>query len=130
MANRRVQAKANKRAAAYARQREQHNAAANRHAVEREQQADVQRAAAAESAARVRWGTRADALDRLSHLGQALGRLRLEEDALVSERDELIAHLRQTGVTWNQLASRTGLSRQALSKRRAAPLADDVAGTA
>lgn len=96
----------------------------------REQQAAARRAAAAESAARVRWGTRDDALERLSHLGQALVRLRLEEDALVSERDELIAHLRDNGVSWNQLASRTGLSRQALGKRRAVPSAENVAGTA
>ena len=117
MANRGVQTKTNRRAAAYERQREQHDAAAVRHAAERAREAAARRAAAAQSAVTDRWGTRADALDRLSHVGHALGRLRLEEDALVSERDELITRLRDAGESWNSLAARTGLSRQALSKR-------------
>lgn len=64
-----------------------------------------------------RWGTRADALERLDHLGRAIGRLQHEQDVLRAERDELVAQLRQVGESWNSLAARTGLSRQALSQR-------------
>lgn len=117
MANRSVSGKEKRREAAYARQRQQHDAAAVRHREDAAQEAAARRAADAESAATAKWGTRDDALERLSRLGQALGRLRLEQDALVSERDELIDHLREVGASWSQLASRTGLSRQALSKR-------------
>jgi hypothetical protein len=119
MANRGAAAKGKRREAAYARQRRKHDEATLRHLDTQTLEAAARRAAAAaESAALVRRGTRADALDRLSQIGQILGRLRLEQDALVSERDELITHLRETGVNWNQVASRTGLSRQALSKRK------------
>ncbi|GAB3396934.1 hypothetical protein GCM10027568_32040 [Humibacter soli] len=117
MANRDLSRKAKRRKAAYARQRRQHDVATTRHLEEHAQEAAAHGAAAAESAARARWGARDDALDRLSQVGRILGRLRFEQDALVSERDELIAHLREKGVSWNQIASRTGLSRQALSKR-------------
>lgn len=117
MANRGASAKGKRREAAYARQRRKHDEATLRHLDTQTLEAAARRAAAAESAVLVRWGTRADALDRLSQIGQILGRLRLQQDALVSERDELITHLRKTGVSWNQVASRTGLSRQALSKR-------------
>jgi hypothetical protein len=117
MPNRGVSAKAKRREAAYARQRRQHDLATTRHLEEHAQETATRRAVAAESAACARWGTRDDALDRLSQVARTLGRLRLEQDALVSERDELIDHLREVRVSWNQIASRTGLSRQALSKR-------------
>jgi hypothetical protein len=74
-----------------------------------------------------RWGTRADALDRLGHLGRNIGRLQREQEILRGERDELIAQLRQVGESWNSLASRTGLSRQALSQR-VSPNAEPAAG--
>jgi hypothetical protein len=117
MANRGVSARAKRREAAYARQRQQHDVATTRRLEVHAQEAATRRAAAAESAAAAGWGTGDDALDRLSQVGRTLGRLRLEQDGLVSERDELIDHLREMGVSWNQIASRTGLSRQALSKR-------------
>ena len=44
-------------------------------------------------------------------------RFRLERDGLLEERDQLIVHLREVGESWNSLASRTGSTRQALSKR-------------
>ncbi|MFF1879748.1 hypothetical protein [Leifsonia sp. NPDC058230] len=55
----------------------------------------------------------------MSKVGRAIGLLRSEEDQLRTQRDELIEALRSTGESWNSLASRTGLSRQALIKRRA-----------
>ena len=85
--------------------------------LERDRQAAERHAAAAMNDLEARWGKRADALGRLGQVGRALGRLRLEEDRLRDERDQLIAHLRELGESWNSLASRTGLSRQALSKR-------------
>jgi hypothetical protein len=121
MANRGVQARSKRRSAAYARQREQYDAAAVRRAEERARDAAARRAADAQSAATKRWGTRADALERLGYLGRSLDRLRREQDALLLERDQLIIHLREVGESWNSLASRTGLSRQALSKRTTGP---------
>ena len=41
-----------------------------------------------------------------------------EQDAALFERDELIAQLGEASESWNSLTARTGLSRQALSKRR------------
>lgn len=117
MANRGVQAKSRRRSAAYARQREQHDAAAVRRAEERDRDAAVRRAADAQCAVTNKWGTRADALERLGYLGRSLDRLRREQDALLLERDQLVIRLREVGESWNSLASRTGLSRQALSKR-------------
>ena len=86
MPNRGVSAKAKRREAAYARQGQRHDVATTRHLKEDAQEAATRRAVAAESAARARWGTRDDALDRLSQVGRTLGRLRFEQDALVSER--------------------------------------------
>lgn len=66
---------------------------------------------------RAKWGTRVDALKRLHDLSLIIERLRNEQNAALLERDELIAQLREVGESWNSLAARTGLSRQALSKR-------------
>jgi hypothetical protein len=94
-----------------------HDAAAIRHAVEQERLAAQRHADGALSKIEDRWGTRADALERLGHLGRAIGRLQREQDVLRAERDELVVQLRQVGESWNSLAARTGLSRQALSQR-------------
>lgn len=110
-------AKNDRRASSYARQRQEHDAAAIRRTVERAREAAHQTAAGALRELEAKWGTRADALSRLSRIGQSLGQLRLEQDALLLERDQLIAHLRQAGESWNSLVARTGQSRQALSKR-------------
>ena len=56
-------------------------------------------------------------LNRLSEIAKSLVKLHREETALLRERDELIAQLRKRDVPWSTLAMRTGLSRQALSKR-------------
>jgi hypothetical protein len=127
MANRGIQARSKRRSAAYTRQREQHDAAARRRAEERARDAAARRAADVQSAVKDKWGTRADALERLGHLGRSLDRLRREQDALLLERDQLIVQLREVGESWNSLASRTGLSRQALSKRTAStPVTGDI----
>ena len=106
-----------RRSSSYERQRRQRDAAAIRHVAEQERAAAQRHAAAALTELEDRWGTRADALDRLGHLGRTIGRLQTEQDSLRGERDELITHLRQAGESWNSLASRSGLSRQALSQR-------------
>jgi hypothetical protein len=54
-----------------------------------------------------------------------MARIDLQERKLRSERDQLIDDLRAVGESWNSLASRTGLSRRALIKRRS-----NVAGLA
>lgn len=117
MGNRGVSGKARRRTDSYERQRRQHDAAALRHAAEQEHAAAQRHAAAAMTELEDRWGTRGDALDRLGHLERTIGRLQAEQDVLSSERDELISSLRQVGESWNSLASRTGLSRQAPSQR-------------
>jgi hypothetical protein len=88
-----------------------------RHAEERVRDAASRHAADSLEELENRWGTRADALERLGDLGRSLVLLRREQDALLVERDQLIAQLREVGENWNSLASRTGLSRQALTKR-------------
>ena len=117
MGNRGVSAKAQRRSNSYERQRQQHDASVLKRVAERERVAAQRHAADALTLLVERWGTRADALDRLGHLGRTIGRLQAEQEILRSERDELIGQLRQVGESWNSLASRTGLSRQALSQR-------------
>lgn len=58
-------------------------------------------------------------LKRLSEISKSLSKLHRDEAALLRERDMLVAHLRKQEVSWSSLATRTGLSRQALSKRMA-----------
>ena len=117
MGNRGISSKVKRRSNSYERQRRQHDAAAIRHAVEQERLAAQRHADGALSELEDRWGTRADALERLGHLGRAIGRLQREQNVLRAERDELVVQLRQVGESWNSLAARTGLSRQALSQR-------------
>ena len=88
-----------------------------RHAEERESEASKRRAADALLKLEAKWGTRAGALKRLGEISWTIDRLRQEQDAALLERDELIAQLREMGESWNSLSARTGLSRQALSKR-------------
>jgi hypothetical protein len=63
-------------------------------------------------------GTRVDALKRLAEVSRTIDRLRSEQDMALVERDELMVQLREAGESWNSLAARTGLSRQALSRRQ------------
>lgn len=56
-------------------------------------------------------------LRRLGDLSKSLVKLHREEAKLLRERDALIAKLRGQDVPWSSLSMRTGLSRQALSKR-------------
>lgn len=115
MGNRGISSKAKQRSNSYERQRRQHEAATIRHAVEQERLAQ-RHADGALSELKDRWGTRADALERRGHLERTISRLQREQDVLRGERDELVVQLRQAGESWNSLASRTGLSRQALSQ--------------
>ena len=109
----------------YARQRQAHDAAAVRHAEDREREAAQRHAADALLTFEAKWGTRADALKRLGEISRTIDRLRLEQDASLLERDELIALLRELGESWNSLSARTGLSRQGLSKRHLGALQPD-----
>ncbi|WP_155865233.1 hypothetical protein [Gryllotalpicola ginsengisoli] len=116
-----------RRRAAYARQRAQREAAAVRNAVREDARAAARRAADAIDALEDGWGGRARALSELDELSQALVKLQREELKLRTQRDELIDALRAAGASWTLLALRTGLSRQALIKRRGVA---DVAGRA
>lgn len=80
--------------------------------------AAARRAADAIDALEDGWGGRTRALNELDDLSQALMRLQREESKLRAQRDELIDALRAVGASWTLLALRTGLSRQALIKRR------------
>ena len=91
--------------------------AAVRHAEDRDREAAQRHAADAMLGLEATWGTRVDAIKRLHEVSRAIDRLRHEQDAALLERDKLIAQLREVGESWNSLAARTGLSRQALSKR-------------
>lgn len=117
MANRGNSSNSTRREASYARQRQEHSAAAIRHAEVRERKAAQRHAADALLKLEAKWGTRAGALKRLGENSRTIDRLRHEQDAALLERDELIAQFREMGDTWNSLSARTGLSRQALSKR-------------
>ena len=117
MANRGDSGKGNRREASYARQRRAHAAAALRHADDLEREASQRHAADAMLEVQAKLGTRVDALKRLAELSRTIDRPRSEQAAALFERDELIAQLREAGESWNSLAARTGLSRQALSKR-------------
>ncbi|QEW03622.1 hypothetical protein [Microbacterium lushaniae] len=56
-------------------------------------------------------------LRRIADLSKELSKLHRHERALLAERDVLVQRLRSEGESWASLSSRTGLSRQALSKR-------------
>jgi len=116
-----------RRRAAYGRQRAQREAAAIRNAVREDARAAARRAVEAIEALEDGWGGRTRALSALDELSQALVRLQREEVKLRAQRDELIDALRAVGASWTLLALRTGLSRQALIKRRAVA---DVSGQA
>lgn len=117
MANRGNSGKSRQREASYARQRQAHTVAAARRAEDLEREAAQRHAADAILELEAKWGTRVDALKRLHEVSRTIDRLRDEQDVALLERDELIARLREVGESWNALAARTGLSRQALSKR-------------
>ncbi|MFE4950512.1 hypothetical protein ACFQ9V_10440 [Leifsonia sp. NPDC056665] len=125
MANRGNSNNASRREASYSRQRRAHDAAAIRHAEAREREAAQQHAADAMLELQAKWGTRGDALKRLHDISRTIDRLRDEQDAALLERDQLISQLREVGESWNSLATRTGLSRQALSKRHVISMPSD-----
>ncbi len=56
-------------------------------------------------------------LRRITDLSKELSKLHKQEQTLLAERDVLVRRLRSEGESWASLSSRTGLSRQALSKR-------------
>ena len=56
-------------------------------------------------------------LRRIADLSKELSKLHKNERALLAERDVLVRRLRSEGESWASLSLRTGLSRQALSKR-------------
>ena len=102
---------------AYRRQREANDAAA---AVARDRAmalADAERSAAANRDLLLVWGGREDGLTRLRDISRQLDKLHKAESALLQERDELVRTLRRVDASWALLATWSGLSRQALSKR-------------
>jgi hypothetical protein len=95
------------RAKAHARQRERNERAAAERA-----------AVAARHAASLRLGGGTTAgLQRLGKLSARLEQLHSEESDILRERDQLIDDLRLLDISWNLIALRSGISRQALSKR-------------
>jgi hypothetical protein len=86
---------------------------------ERTERAAAERAAvAARQAASVRLGGGATSgLQRLGELSARLERLHSGESDILRERDQLIDDLRLLDTSWNLIALRSGISRQALSKR-------------
>ena len=108
-----------KKQSRYERQRMHREAGAQQRAaeaaVEAESNAAQHRAANAATLLERRWGSRSAALDKLGEVSAALARLRREESRLRSQRDELVDALRAAGESWNLLALRTGLSRQAVA---------------
>lgn len=117
MANRGNCGRAIRHEASYARQRQAHDAAAARKARDGQREDAERHAADAMLELQAKWGTRVDALKRLHEISRTIGRLHDEQVVLRLERDELIAQLREVGESWNSIAARTGITRQALSKR-------------
>ncbi len=106
-----------RQAAAYARQRARNEikiAEASRLAAERA--AAARRAHVNQDLDDV-WGGPRGALNRLSAVARELEILERRTQILRDERDEIVTQLRAVDTSWNSLALRTGLSRQALSKR-------------
>ncbi|THG30343.1 hypothetical protein E6C70_14680 [Glaciibacter flavus] len=102
----------------YERQRLQRERGAIALAVRNQARAAERRAADAVAALEKDWGSRASALKTLSEAGRSLRRLQREVDELRSQRDDLVDSLRAAGESWSSLAYLSGLSRQALLKRR------------
>jgi hypothetical protein len=106
-----------RRQEAYRRQREANEKAA---AAARERAVALaanQRAAEGHNQIAAVWGGQQDALTRLRDISNQLEKLHRAERSLLQERDELVAALRSTEVSWALLSTWSGLSRQALSKR-------------
>lgn len=91
--------------------------ATDRRKARRKEAAARAAAAAKERVLGQRWGSRLGALDRVSEISRRLEEMRAEELRLLVERDDLVIALRDVDVPWTHLAARTGLSRQALTKR-------------
>ena len=91
--------------------------ATDRRKARRKEAAAKATAAAKEQVLAERWGSRLGALDRVSAISRRLDEMRAEELRLLAERDDLVFALRDVDVPWTHLAARTGLSRQALTKR-------------
>lgn len=117
MANAGSSQRRNRQAAAYARQRASNEikvAEASLRGADRE--AAARREHVDQDLGEV-WGGQRGALDRLSAISHELEILQRRTQMLRDERDEIITQLRAVDTSWNSLAMRTGLSRQALSKR-------------
>lgn len=117
MANRGKAKRTEGRGKSYARQRLEHDAASARRSSERQRIAETARTTNALSELETKWGGREEALRHLRDVASRIERLRREQAAARTERDQLITRLRKAGESWNSLAALTGLSRQALSRR-------------
>lgn len=117
MANRGKAKRAEGRGRSYARQRLERDAAFARRSSERQRIAETARITNAISELDTKWGGREEALRHLRDVASTIERLRREQAAARTERDQLITRLRNAGESWNSLAALTGLSRQALSRR-------------
>ena len=106
-----------RREEAYRRQREANDAAAIAARDRARAVAETQRSQRADRNLELVWGGRTDALKRLRDISRQLEKLHRAERALLTERDELVGTLRAVEVSWAQLSTWSGLSRQALSKR-------------
>ncbi|MCC2031060.1 hypothetical protein [Microbacterium allomyrinae] len=106
-----------RREEAYRRQREANDAAAIAARDRARAVSETQRSQRADRNLELVWGGRTDALKRLRDISRQLEKLHRAERALLTERDELVGTLRAVEVSWAQLATWSGLSRQALSKR-------------
>ncbi|WP_438354000.1 hypothetical protein [Microbacterium sp. CJ88] len=107
-----------RREEAYRRQREANDAAA---AVARDRAntlRETDRAAQSARELEELWGGREDGLTRLRDISKQLEKLHRAEVVLLRERDDLVGALRRVDVSWSLLSLWSGLSRQALSKRR------------
>jgi hypothetical protein len=62
-------------------------------------------------------GSSVTGLQRLGELSTRLTELHSEESEILRERDRVIDDLRVLETSWNLIALRSGVSRQALSKR-------------
>lgn len=102
------------------RRREDSRAKAHARQLERNERATAERAAVAArqtASERLVGGGTNSGLQRLGELSTRLERLHSEESELLRERDQLIEDLRLLDTSWNLIALRSSISRQALSKR-------------
>lgn len=117
MANAASGQRKNRRTAAYARQRARSEIKVAEAALRVAEREEAARRVHVDQGLGAVWGGQRGALDRLSAVAHELEILQRRTQILRDERDEIITQLRAVDTSWNSLAMRTGLSRQALSKR-------------